>query len=262
MHNVSNRLYVVTGAASGLGEASARALHAAGAYVAILDRDKEGGPAIVKELGERASFYYADMADDAGVESAINEVIAYSQKIKIPINGAVNCAGIGFAGRIVGRDNKPFDLEAFKYVLQINLIGTYNVTRLVAAHMCSLEPDSENGERGAIILVSSAAGKEGQTGQSPYSASKGAVNSLAIVLARDLARHQIRVVTIAPTLFDTNMGRQTSDKTRAALTKYLEHPNRYGNADEFGHLVKAMIENTYMNGEIIPITGASRLGKL
>ena len=262
MLDVKDKLFIVTGGASGLGEASVKALYNAGAYIAILDRDKEAGPAVAKSLGNKASFYFADMADDAGVESAVNEVIAHSQKINIPIRGVVNSAGIGFAGRIVGRDGKPFDLEAFKYVLQINLIATYNVSRLVAAHMCSLEPDSASGDRGAIIMVSSAAGKEGQTGQTPYSASKGGVNGLTLPMARDLARHNIRVITVAPTLFDTNMGKNTPEKARAALTRYLEHPNRYGNADEFGHLVKSLIENTYMNGEIIPITGASRLAKL
>lgn len=262
MLNVKEKLYIITGGASGLGQASANALYKAGAHIAILDRDKEGGPQVAKELGDRASFYYCDMGDDAGVESAINEVIAYSKKIKVPICGAVNCAGIGFAGRVVGKDNVPFDLEAFKYVLQINLIGTYNVTRLVAAHMCSLEPDAESGERGAIILVSSAAGRDGQVGQTPYSASKGGVNGLTLPLARDLARHKIRVATVAPTLFDTNMGKNTPKKASDALAKMLEFPERFGNAEEFGQFVKALIENTYVNGDVYTISGASRLGKL
>ncbi|CCG84009.1 protein of unknown function [Taphrina deformans PYCC 5710] len=259
---LKDKLFVVTGAGSGLGEASARSLYAGGAYVAVLDRDKDAGQNVCKELGQRAKFFYADLGDDAGTEEAINQSIAWSKEVGKPVSGAVNCAGIGFAGKIVGRDNKPFDLEAFKYVLQINLIGTYNVSRLVAAHMCSIEEDSVSGERGCIVMVSSAAGRDGQTGQTPYSASKGGVNGLTLPMARDLARHKIRVVTVAPTLFSTKMGANTPTKAAAALQSMLEFPNRFGNADEFGHLVKSMIENTYVNGDVYNISGASRLGKL
>lgn len=259
---LTDKLFVVTGAGSGLGEATARYLHAGGAYIAVLDRDKKSGAAICEELGSRAKFFYADLGDDAGTEKAVQDSIEWSTQIGKPMSGAVNSAGIGFAGKIVGRDNQPFDLEAFKYVLQINLIGTYNVSRLVAAHMCSLPEDEASGERGCIVMVSSAAGSAGQTGQTPYSASKGGVNGLTLPMARDLARHKIRVVTVAPTLFSTNMGKNTPSKAAAALQSQLEFPNRFGNAAEFGHLVKSMIENTYMNGEIIPLSGGARLGKL
>lgn len=181
---LSNKLFVVTGAGSGLGQATARALYNEGAYIAVLDRDTETGEAVCKELGNRAKFFVADLGDDAGTEKAVQDSIEWSQAVGKPISGAVNCAGIGFAGLVVGRNNKPFDLEAFKYVIQINLIGTYNVTRLVAAHMASLPEDEASGERGCIILVSSAAGKEGQIGQTPYSASKGGVNGLTLPLVR------------------------------------------------------------------------------
>lgn len=181
---IKDKLFIVTGAGSGLGEATARTLYAGGAYVAVLDRDETSGEKICKELGNRAKFFQADLGDDAGTEAAVNQSIEWSKSIGKPVSGAVNCAGIGFAGKIVGRDNKPFDLEAFKYVIQINLIGTYNVTRLVAAHMCSLPEDETSGERGCIIMVSSAAGREGQTGQTPYSASKGGVNALTLPAVR------------------------------------------------------------------------------
>ncbi|BFZ55307.1 hypothetical protein PYCC9005_002347 [Savitreella phatthalungensis] len=263
---VSGKAYIVTGAGSGLGAASAAALSRAGAIIAVLDRDAENGERIVKEElggGDKAKFFACDLGDDANTEAAVAAAIKWCEEVaKAPVRGVVNCAGIGFAGKIVGRDNQPFDLEAFKFVIQINLIGTYNVSRLVAAHMCSRDEDKESDERGTIIMVSSAAGKEGQTGQTPYSASKGGVNGLTLPMARDLARHKIRVLTLAPTLFDTAMGKNTPDKARQALNKMLEFPPRFGTADEFGHLVKAMIENGYMNGEVIPITGASRLGKL
>lgn len=259
---LKDKLFVVTGAGSGLGEASARALHDGGAYIAVLDRDTASGEAICKELGSRAKFFFADLADDIGTEKAVQESIVWSTDIGKPMSGVVNCAGIGFAGKIVGRDNKPFDLEAFKFVLQINLIGTYNVSRLVAAHMCSIPEDQVTGERGCIVMVSSAAGRDGQTGQTPYSASKGGVNGLTLPMARDLARHKIRVVTVAPTLFSTRMGENTPSKAAAALQSMLEFPNRFGNAAEFGHFVKSMIENTYANGEVYTLSGGSRLGKL
>lgn len=177
---LKDKLFIVTGAASGLGEATARALYNGGAYIAVLDRDANTGEDICKTLGDRAKFFLADLGDDAGTESAVQNSIEWSKQIGKPVSGAVNCAGIGFAGLLVGRNNKPFDLEAFKYVIQINLIGTYNVSRLVAAHMASLPEDEVSGERGCIIMVSSAAGKEGQMGQTPYSASKGGVNGLTL----------------------------------------------------------------------------------
>lgn len=177
---LKDKLFVVTGAASGLGEATARSLYHGGAYLAILDRDAEAGEAICEELGNRAKFFLADLGNDTETETAVKDSIEWSKSIDRPMSGAVNCAGIGFAGKIIGRDGKPFDLEAFKFVIQINLIGTYNVSRLVAAHMATLPEDEESGERGCIIMVSSAAGKEGQTGQTPYSASKGGVNGLTL----------------------------------------------------------------------------------
>ena len=263
---VNGKAYLVTGAGSGLGQASAEALARAGAIIAVLDRDSENGTRVADSVlggGKKAKFFQCDLADDAGTESAVKAAIDWCEKeAGATVRGVVNCAGIGFAGKIVGRDNEPFDLEAFKFVIQINLIGTYNVSRLVAAHMSRGEPDAEADERGVIIMVSSAAGKEGQVGQTPYSASKGGVNGLTLPMARDLARNKIRVVTVAPTLFDTNMGRGTPEKARAKIQNMLEFPPRFGTADEFGHLVKAMVENGYMNGEVIPITGASRLGKL
>lgn len=179
---LKDKLFIVTGAGSGLGQATARALHRDGAYIAVLDRDTATGEEVCKELGNRAKFFLADLGDDAATEQAISDSIAWSKEVGKPVSGAVNCAGIGFAGLVVGRNNKPFDLEAFKYVIQINLIGTYNVTRLVAAHMASLPEDTTSGERGCIVMVSSAAGKEGQIGQTPYSASKGGVNGLTLPL--------------------------------------------------------------------------------
>lgn len=187
---LKDKLFIVTGAASGLGDATARALYKDGAFVAVLDRDETAGQAICRELGNRARFFQCDLGEDDVTENAVKQSIEWSKQVGKPVSGAVNCAGIAYAGLVVGRDNKPFDLEAFKYVLQINLIGTYNVTRLVAAHMASLPEDSISGERGCIVLVSSAAGKEGQTGQTPYSASKGGVNGLTLPLGKS-SRGQI-----------------------------------------------------------------------
>ena len=242
---------VVTGAASGLGEATARALAAGGAIVAILDRNEEGAKAVADDLG--AVGIGCDVADSASMEAAIQAAADAHGPARI----VVNCAGIGPAARVVGRDG-PMDLQKFAQVININLIGTFNTLRLVAAAMEDLDA-LETGERGIIINTASVAAFEGQIGQAAYSASKGGVHAMTIPVARELARFGIRVLTIAPGIMGTPMLFALPNEVQESLGKTVPFPARLGSAEEYAKLVLHMCNNVYMNGETVRLDGAIRL---
>ena len=242
---------LVTGAASGLGEATARALAAGGAKVAILDRNEEGAKAVGDELD--GIGIGCDVADATSMESAIKAAAdAYG-----PARIVVNCAGIGPAARVIGRDG-PMDLQKFAQVININLIGTFNTLRLAAAAMQDLDT-LETGERGIIINTASVAAFEGQIGQAAYSASKGGVHAMTIPVARELARFGIRVLTIAPGIMSTPMLFALPDEVQESLGKTVPFPARLGSAQEYAKLVLHMCDNVYMNGETVRLDGAIRL---
>ena len=242
---------VVTGAASGLGEATARALAAGGAIVAILDRNEEGAKAVADDLG--AVGIGCDVANSASMEAAIQAAADAHGPARI----LVNCAGIGPAARVVGRDG-PMDLQKFAQVININLIGTFNTLRLVAAAMEDLDA-LETGERGIIINTASVAAFEGQIGQAAYSASKGGVHAMTIPVARELARFGIRVLTIAPGIMGTPMLFALPNEVQESLGKTVPFPARLGSAEEYAKLVLHMCNNVYMNGETVRLDGAIRL---
>ena len=242
---------VVTGAASGLGEATARALAAGGAKVAILDRNEEGAKAVADDLG--AVGIGCDVADSASMEAAIQAAADAHGPARI----VVNCAGIGPAARVVGRDG-PMDLQKFAQVININLIGTFNTLRLAAAAMEDLDA-LETGERGIIINTASVAAFEGQIGQAAYSASKGGVHAMTIPVARELARFGIRVLTIAPGIMGTPMLFALPNEVQESLGKTVPFPARLGSAEEYAKLVLHMCNNVYMNGETVRLDGAIRL---
>ncbi len=247
-----NRLAaVVTGAASGLGEATARALAAGGAKVAILDRNEEGAKAVADDLG--AVGIGCDVADSTSMEAAIQAAADAHGPARI----VVNCAGIGPAARVVGRDG-PMDLQKFAQVININLIGTFNTLRLAAAAMEDLDA-LETGERGIIINTASVAAFEGQIGQAAYSASKGGVHAMTIPVARELARFGIRVLTIAPGIMGTPMLFALPNEVQESLGKTVPFPARLGSAEEYAKLVLHMCNNVYMNGETVRLDGAIRL---
>ena len=247
-----NRLAaVVTGAASGLGEATARALAAGGAKVAILDRNEEGAKAVADDLG--AVGIGCDVADAASMEAAIQAAADAHGPARI----VVNCAGIGPAARVVGRDG-PMDLQKFAQVININLIGTFNTLRLAAAAMEDMDA-LETGERGIIINTASVAAFEGQIGQAAYSASKGGVHAMTIPVARELARFGIRVLTIAPGIMGTPMLFALPNEVQESLGKTVPFPARLGSAEEYAKLVLHMCNNVYMNGETVRLDGAIRL---
>jgi NAD(P)-dependent dehydrogenase (short-subunit alcohol dehydrogenase family) len=242
---------LVTGGASGLGEATVRRLVAGGARVVIVDRDEARGAALAGELG--ATFAKADVSDAAQVEAAVAEA-AKLGAFRI----AVSCAGVGWAARTLDKTGKPHDLELFKTVIGINLVGTFNVLRLAAAAIAKTDP-LEHGERGVIINTASVAAFDGQIGQIAYAASKAGVAGMTLPAARDLAPAGIRVITIAPGIFDTPMlGALPADK-RAALAADVVFPKRLGDPAEYGNLVAAIVETGYLNAETIRLDGGIRM---
>jgi NAD(P)-dependent dehydrogenase (short-subunit alcohol dehydrogenase family) len=244
----------VTGGASGLGEATVRALAGRGARVAIYDLPRSKGAELEKELGPSTRFLAGDVTDEAQVGAALDAAIAAFG----PLRGVVNCAGIGSASRTVGKNNEPFPLAAFRKTIEVNLIGTFNVIRLAAARMAGNDPDA-NGERGAIVNTASIAAYEGQIGQAAYSASKGGVVGMTLPIARDLARHAIRVCTIAPGLFKTPLLMSLPAPALEALGASIPFPSRLGEPGEYGLLACHILENPMLNGETIRLDGALRM---
>jgi len=249
--NVAGHSVVVTGAASGLGAATARRLAALGAKVGVLDLDGVRAQTIADEIGGFAA--QCDVADADGVAAALAAAAARHGAARV----LVNCAGIGTARRTIGRDG-PMPLPEFERVVRVNLIGTFNVTRLAAAAMAVLEP-LENGERGVVISTASVAAFEGQIGQAAYAASKGGIVALTLPLARELAQFGIRVMTIAPGLFQTPLLGELPPEVQASLGASIPFPKRLGTAEEYAQLVVSCCENAFLNGETIRLDGALRL---
>jgi NAD(P)-dependent dehydrogenase (short-subunit alcohol dehydrogenase family) len=245
---------VVTGGGSGLGEATARALASRGARVAILDLGRSKGAEVAKSIGDAAIFCEADVASEEQVTAALDRAVEHFGGIQV----AVNCAGIGTAGRTVDKTGKPFDLKLFELTLRVNLVGTFNVVRLAAARMSKNQPNEEN-ERGVIVNTASAAAFEGQIGQCAYSASKGGVVSMTLPIARDLAAVGIRVNTIAPGLFATPMLMMMPQEARDYLASQIPFPRRLGKPPEFAALACHIVENPMLNGETIRLDGAIRM---
>ncbi|MDT7559961.1 MAG: hypothetical protein QOI68_4431 [Pseudonocardiales bacterium] len=245
---------IVTGGASGLGEATARRLAAKGAKVVVLDLNEELGKAVAQEIG--GEFAKADVADEAQVQAAVEAASEMG-----PLRVLVNSAGLGKAARIIGRDLSPIPLEQFEFVIRVNLVGTYNCARLAASAMAKTDPLEDGTSRGAILNTASAAAFDGQIGQTPYSASKGGVVGMTLPMARDLARHGIRVNTIAPGLIDTPIygTGEKADAFKAQLGQSVVYPNRLGYADEFASMALEVLTNDYMNGETIRLDGAIRM---
>ena len=244
---------LVAGGASGLGAATARALHGAGASVVVADLNAEKGNTLVGELGERARFVEVNVTDADQVSAAVDAAAEADGGLRI----SVCCAGIGWAQRTASKDG-PHDLQLFSNVVQVNLIGTFNVLRLAAASMNGNEPD-DGDERGVCVNTASIAAFDGQIGQVAYSASKGGIVGLTLPAARDMASRGIRVVTIAPGLFDTPLLGALPQEARDALGATMPFPSRLGEPDEYAALVRHIVENPMLNGETIRLDGALRM---
>jgi len=242
---------IVTGGASGLGNATARALIAAGARVIVLDLPSSEGEKAATALGPTARFVAADVADEDQVRAAVDQAAELG-----PLRIVVNCAGIATPGKVLGREG-VLPLEQFERVIRVNLIGTFNVIRLAAAAMVATEPLGE--ERGVIVNTASVAAFDGQIGQPAYSASEGGVAAMTLPLARELARDLIRVVTIAPGIFETPMMAGLPQAAQDSLAAQVPHPSRLGRPDEYASLVRHIVENAMINGEVIRLDGAIRM---
>jgi 3-hydroxyacyl-CoA dehydrogenase / 3-hydroxy-2-methylbutyryl-CoA dehydrogenase len=251
---IKDSVTVVTGGASGLGEATVLRLVENGGRAAILDLQEEYGAALVENLGsDRVIYVKTNVTSEEDVQSAINQTI---EKFGA-IHATINCAGIGIAEKTLGKE-KPHDLGSFARVIQVNLIGTFNVLRLAAEKM-ALNAPNEEGERGVIINTASVAAFDGQMGQAAYSASKGGIVGMTLPIARDLARNGIRVMTIAPGLIDTPLFAGAPEKVRQALGAMVPFPSRLGYPSEYAMLAQSIIENPLLNGETIRLDGAIRM---
>ncbi len=251
---IKNCTILVAGGGSGLGAATAAMVVANGGNVIIADLNKDAGEKKAAELGAHARFIETNVCDEAQVQAAV----ALAGSAFGGIHGAVNCAGVAPGERVVGKTG-PHSLPNFRRAVEINLIGTFNVIRL-AAHAMSLQAPNASGERGVIVNTSSVASFEGQIGQAAYAASKAGVNGMTLPIAREFAKFGIRVMTIAPGIFDTPMLQGMSDEIRASLGAQIPFPSRLGRPDEYAALVKTIFENEVLNGEVIRLDGAIRMG--
>lgn len=250
---IENRVFVITGAGSGLGAAVARMAVGAGARAVLLDVNAEAGAAMAAELGAAARFVRTDVTSGPEGEAAIAAALEAFGRIDV----AVNCAGVAPGEKIVGREG-PHGLESFARAIQINLVGTFNMLRLAADAMAKNAP-GEGGERGAIVNTASIAAYDGQIGQAAYAASKGGVAALTLPAARELARHGIRVMTIAPGIFATPMMAGLPQEVQDSLGANVPFPPRLGNPAEYAALVRHIVENQMLNGEVIRLDGALRM---
>ncbi|MGE3064851.1 MAG: SDR family NAD(P)-dependent oxidoreductase [Hyphomicrobiaceae bacterium] len=252
--NLKGKTVVVTGAGSGLGLGTCQVLAAAGAHIAAFDINGRSAAAVEKAAGPDVLFQAVDVANAASVETGINAALGRFGAI----HAAVNCAGVSSAAKTVSK-GRPYPLDDWNRVIAINLTGTFNVIRFAALAMSRNDPDSATGERGVIINVASAAASQGQVGQAAYSASKAGVVGLTLPVARDLAPHAIRVVTVSPGLFDTGMAAGIPAVAQAILDDMVLYPHRMGRPEEFGRLARHIIENEYLNATTIDFDAGARL---
>jgi NAD(P)-dependent dehydrogenase (short-subunit alcohol dehydrogenase family) len=250
---IKGSVAVITGGASGLGEATVRNYVEGGGRVSILDLQEEKGQALAAELGDSAIFCSANVTDEQSVQGAIDKTVEAFGLIHI----AVNCAGVGDPAKVLGK-NGPMAMDEFNRVIQINLIGTMNVIRLAAEKMVANTPNEE-GEKGVVINTASVAAYDGQIGQASYSASKAAVIGMTLPIAREFAEYGLRIVTIAPGLFETPLLMALPEKVKNALGKMVPFPNRLGKPSEFALLARQIVENPMLNGETIRLDGAIRM---
>ena len=249
---INGQVVLVSGGASGLGEATVRRAHSDGAKVAIADLNEDRGQTLADELGDSVSFIKTNVADAEQVQAAVDQAATTGTLV-----AAINCAGIGIGMRTVQKDGTAHDLAAYQKVIEVNLVGTFNVLRLSAAAMANNDP--VDGQRGCVVNTASVAAFDGQIGQVAYSASKGGIVGMTLPAARDLAKVGVRVVTIAPGTFDTPLLGMLNDEIKGALAASIPNPSRLGDPAEFAALALHVVDNDYLNGEVIRLDGALRM---
>ena len=250
---IDGSTFLVTGGGSGLGAATAQRLASDGANVVLADVNEEGGAAVAEQVGDQARFVATDVANADSMQAAVDAALSAFGGLR----GLINCAGVGPARKVLGRKG-THPLDAFAKAVEINLIGTFNAIRLAGAAMVDNDPE-DSGERGVIVNTASVAAFDGQIGQAAYSASKGGVVAMTLPIAREFAEHGIRVVTIAPGIFDTPMLAGLPEKARASLGGQVPFPPRLGRPDEYAALVAHIVTNEVLNGEVIRLDGAIRM---
>ncbi|RDB23573.1 hypothetical protein Hypma_008908 [Hypsizygus marmoreus] len=254
---IENRTFIVSGGSSGLGLATVHSLLNAKAYVSVVDRSPPPSDLPTSHV----KFIQTDITRVEQVEKAVEDTVTWASQTEAPLGGVINCAGVGTAGKIIDAHNRPHSLDLWNFTLAVNLTGSFNLTRLALQHLVNVKPeDTPDGERGVIVFVASAAAFEGQPGQTAYSATKGALRSMTLPMARDLARHSVRVVTIAPGVFDSSMTANFPQKTRKSLeSDGIVYPHRFGQPVEFAKTVRWILDCAYVNGETVRLSGAGRL---
>ena len=250
---LKGKAVIVTGGASGLGEACVRKFISEGANAAVFDLDGQKGRRLVDELGQQVVYCEADVTSEASVQAAVDQTMTVYGAVHV----VINCAGVGWPAKVLGKDG-PMELDHFNQVVKINLVGTVNVIRLAAAKMVLNPPDAD-GEKGVVINTASAAAFDGQIGQAAYSASKAGVVGMTLPIAREFAEYGIRVVTVAPGLFKTPMMETLPEKVQVALGQMVPFPKRLGKPPEFARLARDIVENPMLNGETIRLDGAIRM---
>jgi len=253
--DIQGKVVVVTGGASGLGLAAAKAFHNKGAQVNLFDLNEEAGLSVTQEIGNGCAFFQVNVTDESSVQQAIDDIVAKLGAIHV----VLNCAGIGPPEKAIDRDGHVLPLEKFKRIIDINLVGSFNVLSKAVGYMAKQAAVTEDGGRGVIINVASVAAFDGQIGQPAYAASKAGIVGMALPLAREFARYGVRVNTIAPGLFLTPLAESLGEKVVDALGQAVEYPKRLGRPEEFAHWAVAMVENDYLNGEVIRLDGAIRM---
>lgn len=267
---VKQRTFIITGGASGLGLATSIDLYSQGGHIAILDLNPESGAAAIQQLlssssssdksnSPRAKFFPVDVTDTSSLQSAIDSAATWAQSQHAPLGGLIPAAGVGNPAKLLDKNLNPIPMDTIDFVIDVNLRGVLNTIRLTLPHLARNEPWGPDGERGVIVMVSSSSAFEGQIGQLSYAATKGAIRSMTLVLARDLAGNGIRAVSVAPSLFETNMSKMLPEKVQLALRRQAEWPKRLGRAEEFAGFVRCVIENGYMNGECYRLDAATRM---
>ncbi|KAH8682077.1 short chain dehydrogenase [Xylariales sp. PMI_506] len=256
---IEGRTFIISGGASGLGQACVEEIIKAGGYVSILDMNEENGAALVSKLGSQSKFFVCNVLETQSIQAAVDGTIEWIKSTGKPLGGVIPAAGVSLPATMLDRNGNALSLEDFEFVMNVNVRGTIDLVRKSLVHLAKSEPVAPDGERGVVIMVASAAAFDGQMGQVSYSASKGAVRSMTLPMARDLSRYGIRVVTVAPSLFESRMTSMMSGKVRASLEKSMEFPKRSGQPEEFAALVRHSIENIMLNGTVLRLDGAMRM---
>ncbi|KAG9235976.1 putative 3-hydroxyacyl-CoA dehydrogenase-like protein [Amylocarpus encephaloides] len=257
---IQGRTFIVSGGASGLGRACILDICSRGGYAAILDLHAEAGNELVNEIGRgKTRFFECDVTETESIASAVKGSLAWVKETGMEVGGVITAAGVGNPAKILDRHLNPFSLSDFDFVMNINVRGTIDLIRQLLPHMAQTTPVGEDGERGIVVMVSSSAAFDGQPGQVSYAASKGAIASLTLPMTRDLSRYGIRVVTLAPSMFDSRMTSMLSEKARASLKRVMEFPPRPGQPHEFAQLVTQSIENIMLNGVVLRLDGGMRM---